>query len=46
MPYVKRLNRSLCVTKDDFDPAVKHYNKALVGLKMLSQIEKDSVVST
>ena len=35
VPYIERFNGNLCVTKGDFESAVMHYNKALVGLKML-----------
>ena len=35
VPYIERFNGNLCVSKGDFDSAVMHYNKALVGLKML-----------
>ena len=46
VPHIERINGNLCVAKNDFDSAVMHYNKALVGLKMLSKIEKDPVVTT
>ena len=46
VPYIERFNGNLCVTQGDFESAVMHYNKALVGLKMLFQMDKDPAITT
>jgi len=39
-PYIEKVNGNLYVAKGDFNNAVKHYNKALLGLKFLFEMEE------
>jgi tetratricopeptide (TPR) repeat protein len=40
-PYVERFNGNICVKRGDIENALKHYNKALFGLKMIFDGNKD-----
>ena len=44
--YVERFNGNLCVAGGDFERAVAHYNKAVLGLKMILSIEKDPIITS
>ena len=46
VPYIERMNGNLCVSKGKFEDAVKHYNKAMLGLKMLFSMEDDPAIKT
>ena len=46
VPYIERMNGNLCVSKGLFEDAVKHYNKGLLGLKMLFSMEDDPAIKT
>ena len=46
VPYIERMNGNLCVAKGDFEEAVKHYNKGLLSLRMLFEVEKEPVIKS
>ena len=46
VPYIERMNGNLCVAQGKFEDAVKHYNKGLLGLKMLFSMEDDPAIKT
>ena len=41
VPYVERFNGNICVKRGDIKAALKHYSKALFGLKMIFDGDKD-----
>lgn len=46
VPYIERFNGNLCVQKQNYEQAIAHYNKALLGMKMLFQMEQDPVITS
>ena len=46
VPYIERFNGNLCVAKQDFEQGIAHYNKSLLSLKMLFQMEEDPAIKT
>ena len=46
VPYIERFNGNLCVQVKDYERAIAHYNKSMLGLKMLFQMEKDPVITS
>ena len=40
VPYIERFNGNIAFRKDDFKAACKHYSKALFGLKMIFDGDK------
>ena len=46
VPYIERMNGNLCVAQKKYEDAVKHYNKGLLGLKMLFSMEDDPAIKT
>ena len=39
VPYIERMNGNICCANGEFEEAVKHYNKGLLGLRMLFEME-------
>ena len=46
VPYIERMNGNLCVAKGEFEEAVKHYNKGLLSLRMLFEMDKDPIITS
>lgn len=46
VPYIERFNGNICVAKQEYEQGIAHYNKALLSLKMLFQIEDDPCIKT
>ena len=46
VPYIERMNGNLCVARGELQDAVKHYNKGLLSLKMLFEMEDDPAIKT
>ena len=42
VPYIERFNGNICVKNQDFTRALKHYSKALFGLKMIFDGDKQA----
>ncbi len=43
VPYIERMNGNICVAKGQFEDSVKHYNKGLLSLRMLFEMEQPVV---
>ena len=43
VPYIERMNGNICVAKSQFEDSVKHYNKGLLSLRMLFEMEQPVV---
>ena len=41
VPYIERFNGNVAVRRNDMELAVKHYNKALFGMKMIFESDKE-----
>jgi hypothetical protein len=46
IPYIERFNGNLCVKTGDFERALKHYSKALMGLKMIFDGDKAAFINS
>jgi len=46
IPYIERFNGNLCVKAGDFERALKHYSKALMGLKMIFDGDKAAFINS
>ena len=46
VPYIERFNGNLCVASADFEGAIKHYSKALLGMQHLFKMDEDPVITT
>jgi len=39
VPYIERMNGNISVYRGEYEEAVKHYNKGMLGLRMLFEME-------
>lgn len=46
MPYIERFNGNICVKKGEFRLALKYYSKALFGLKMIFDGDKNAFLES
>ena len=45
IPYIERFNGNIAVKNGDFKLALKHYSKALFGLKMIYDGDRDTFIN-
>jgi hypothetical protein len=45
IPYIERYNGNIAVKNGEFNQALKHYSKALFGLKMIYDGDRDTFIN-
>jgi hypothetical protein len=46
IPYIERYNGNICVRTNEYPMALKHYSKALMGLKMIFDGDKEAFINS